>query len=177
MLSMYLQGLLDNPVVQGSEPLFAFLNPSTRHTDEKKQPVTQPEKTPWLRFASMKQRLKGGFGGFVSFVTLQDPSASKAGQDPLPDVAHAGTEADVDGEDAREARDSLMQPLLLLVDEIFELRGITQFLRRQMVAFVQLSYGNTINQVGCPAAAVALAVQGRSVAMQPPDGDAMCHPS
>lgn len=59
--------------------------------------------------------------------------------------AEDGEEED-DEEEDDEARDSSAKPLYGLIGELFELEGVSQWFRRSLIGFVQLTYGQTINR-------------------------------
>uniref|UniRef100_A0A182J9Z4 Sorting nexin-25 n=1 Tax=Anopheles atroparvus TaxID=41427 RepID=A0A182J9Z4_ANOAO len=45
-----------------------------------------------------------------------------------------------------EARDSIAEPLYTLLGEIFDLGGVFRWLRKSLISFVQITYGQTINR-------------------------------
>lgn len=48
-----------------------------------------------------------------------------------------------------EGRDAVAEPLYALLGEVFDLRGVFRWLRKTLIAFVQITYGRTISrQVG-----------------------------
>jgi len=48
-----------------------------------------------------------------------------------------------------ESKDAVAEPLYALLSEIFDLRGVFRWLRKTLIAFVQITYGRTISrQVG-----------------------------
>ncbi|KAF8787862.1 Sorting nexin-25 like protein [Argiope bruennichi] len=51
---------------------------------------------------------------------------------------------DIDNKEDR--RDSIAEPLYTLIGEIFELKGVFNWLRRSLIMFVQITYGQTINR-------------------------------
>lgn len=45
-----------------------------------------------------------------------------------------------------DKKDSIAEPLYTLIGEIFELKGVFNWLRRTLIIFVQITYGQTINR-------------------------------
>jgi sorting nexin-25 len=45
-----------------------------------------------------------------------------------------------------DTQDSIVEPIYLLLSEIFDLTGPFKFLRKSLISFVQLTYGSTINR-------------------------------
>ena len=43
-------------------------------------------------------------------------------------------------------KDSVAKPLYLLLNEVFELRGMFKWLRRTLMVFVKVSFGRSINR-------------------------------
>uniref|UniRef100_A0A5F9C2P7 Sorting nexin 25 n=1 Tax=Oryctolagus cuniculus TaxID=9986 RepID=A0A5F9C2P7_RABIT len=60
------------------------------------------------------------------------------------------TEEDSDlsdyGDDMDGKKDSLAEPCFMLIGEIFELRGMFKWVRRTLIALVQVTFGRTINK-------------------------------
>lgn len=45
-----------------------------------------------------------------------------------------------------DSKDAIAEPLYSLLSEIFDMRGVFKYLRKTLIAFVQVSYGRTINR-------------------------------
>ena len=45
-----------------------------------------------------------------------------------------------------DGKDSIAEPLYSLMSEIFDMRGLFKYLRKTLIAFVQVAYGRTINR-------------------------------
>lgn len=45
-----------------------------------------------------------------------------------------------------DAKDSIAEPLYALLGEIFDMGGVFKWLRRSLISFVQITYGQTINR-------------------------------
>uniref|UniRef100_A0AC11BRL9 Sorting nexin 25 n=2 Tax=Ovis aries TaxID=9940 RepID=A0AC11BRL9_SHEEP len=50
------------------------------------------------------------------------------------------------GDDADGRKDALAEPCFMLIGEIFELRGMFKWVRRTLIALVQVTFGRTINK-------------------------------
>ena len=180
VLEAYLNRALSNLLLQASEPLFVFLNPSTRNATPRS--AHQRKRGPWLGLSSLAGGVRDGLNAFADFVASPDSDGgsrrAKAEKKAAAEAAAAaaaaaaqigGGSGGIDAnnsasttttsasssretavaggaEEEEGAPDSLMESLYMLIDEIFELRGVSQFMRRQLVAFVQLSYGGTLNR-------------------------------
>lgn len=45
-----------------------------------------------------------------------------------------------------DTKDAIAEPLYALMSEIFDMRGLFKYLRKTLIAFVQVTYGRTINR-------------------------------
>lgn len=45
-----------------------------------------------------------------------------------------------------DTKDTIAEPLYSLLSEIFDMRGVFKYLRKTLIAFVQVTYGRTINR-------------------------------
>lgn len=45
-----------------------------------------------------------------------------------------------------DTKDTIAEPLYSLMSEIFDMRGLFKYLRKTLIAFVQVTYGRTINR-------------------------------
>uniref|UniRef100_A0A2M4AE09 Putative sorting nexin-25 n=1 Tax=Anopheles triannulatus TaxID=58253 RepID=A0A2M4AE09_9DIPT len=50
------------------------------------------------------------------------------------------------GDASSEVRDSIAEPLYALLGELFDLGGVFRWLRKSLISFVQITYGQTINR-------------------------------
>ncbi|XP_078677048.1 sorting nexin-25-like [Branchiostoma floridae x Branchiostoma belcheri] len=125
MLEAYLNEVLADETLCQSQVLFSFLSPSPDHL----KGSVQDKKT---RF-SITTLLKNLPGGDL----LHKQATVHEGED-LEDAIEDG--------DGRDGKDSIAEPLYTLLGEIFELRGVTKWLRRTLIAFVQVTFGASINK-------------------------------
>ncbi|XP_037635975.1 LOW QUALITY PROTEIN: sorting nexin-25 [Sebastes umbrosus] len=122
-LNAFLQRLLTDERLCQSEALYAFLSPSPEHLK-----VMSIQKKSSFSLASFLERLPGDF------------------------FSHTEEEADDDsdlsdyGDEADGRRDALAEPCFMLIGEIFELRGMFKWVRKTLIALVQVTFGRTINK-------------------------------
>uniref|UniRef100_A0A674IMG1 Sorting nexin 25 n=2 Tax=Terrapene triunguis TaxID=2587831 RepID=A0A674IMG1_9SAUR len=123
-LNNFLQKLLSDERLCQSEALYAFLSPSPEHL---KVIDVQGKKTAFS-LSSFLERLPGDFFPHQEEETEEDSDLSDYGDD-------------VDGK-----RDALAEPCFMLIGEIFELRGMFKWVRKTLIALVQVTFGRTINK-------------------------------
>uniref|UniRef100_A0A665T5P4 Sorting nexin 25 n=1 Tax=Echeneis naucrates TaxID=173247 RepID=A0A665T5P4_ECHNA len=113
---------LDERLCQ-SEALYAFLSPSPEHLK-----VMSIQKKSSFSLASFLERLPGDFF-----------SHTEEDADEDSDLSDYGDEAD-------GRKDALAEPCFMLIGEIFELRGMFKWVRKTLIALVQVTFGRTINK-------------------------------
>ncbi|XP_075959319.1 sorting nexin-25 isoform X2 [Anarhichas minor] len=122
-LNAFLQRLLTDERLCQSEALYAFLSPSPEYLK-----VMSIQKKSSFSLASFLERLPGDF------------------------FSHTEEEADDDsdlsdyGDETDGRRDALAEPCFMLIGEIFELRGMFKWVRKTLIALVQVTFGRTINK-------------------------------
>ncbi|KAG5844997.1 hypothetical protein ANANG_G00134090 [Anguilla anguilla] len=122
-LNTFLQKMLKDDRMCQSEALYAFLSPSPEHLK-----VMDIQKKSSFSLASFLERLPG------DFFSHQE----EEGEDDS-DLSDYGEEAD-------GKRDALAEPCFMLIGEIFELRGMFKWVRKTLIALVQVTFGRTINK-------------------------------
>ncbi|NP_001364961.1 sorting nexin-25 isoform 1 [Homo sapiens] len=123
-LNKFLQNLLSDERLCQSEALYAFLSPSP---DYLKVIDVQGKKNSFS-LSSFLERLPRDFFSHQEEETEEDSDLSDYGDD-------------VDGR-----KDALAEPCFMLIGEIFELRGMFKWVRRTLIALVQVTFGRTINK-------------------------------
>lgn len=123
-LNNFLQKLLSDERLYQSEVLYAFLSPSPEHL---KVMDVQGKKSSFS-LASFLERLPGEFFSHQEDETEEDSDLSDYGDD-------------LDGK-----KDALAEPCFMLIVEIFELRGMFKWVRKTLIALVQITFGRTINK-------------------------------
>uniref|UniRef100_A0A667YK55 Sorting nexin 25 n=1 Tax=Myripristis murdjan TaxID=586833 RepID=A0A667YK55_9TELE len=122
-LNAFLQRLLTDERLCQSEALYAFLSPSPEHLK-----VMSIQKKSSFSLASFLERLPGDFFSHTEEEAEDDS-----------DLSDYGDEAD-------GRKDALAEPCFMLIGEIFELRGMFKWVRKTLIALVQVTFGRTINK-------------------------------
>lgn len=122
-LNTFLQRMLSDERMCQSEALYAFLSPSPEHLKG-----IDIQKKSSFSLASFLEKLPG------DFFSHQEEEA-----DDDSDLSDYGDE--VDGR-----KDALAEPCFMLIGEIFELRGMFKWVRKTLIALVQVTFGRTINK-------------------------------
>ncbi|XP_051506282.1 sorting nexin-25-like isoform X2 [Myxocyprinus asiaticus] len=122
-LNTFLQKVLTDERMCQSEALYAFLSPSPEHLK-----VIDIQKKSSFSLASFLERLPGDF-----FSHQEDE-----GEDDS-DLSDYGDETE-------GRKDALAEPCFMLIGEIFELRGMFKWVRKTLIALVQVTFGRTINK-------------------------------
>ncbi|XP_031413956.1 sorting nexin-25 [Clupea harengus] len=122
-LNAFLQKMLTDERMCQSEALYAFLSPSPEHLK-----VMDIQKKSSFSLASFLERLPG------DFFSHQEEEAEDDS-----DLSDYGDEGD-------GKKDALAEPCFMLIGEIFELRGMFKWVRKTLIALVQVTFGRTINK-------------------------------
>uniref|UniRef100_A0ABI7X1X2 Sorting nexin 25 n=1 Tax=Felis catus TaxID=9685 RepID=A0ABI7X1X2_FELCA len=123
-LNKFLQNLLSDERLCQSEALYAFLSPSPDYL----KVIDVQGKKSTFSLSSFLERLPRDFFSHQEEETEEDSDLSDYGDD-------------VDGR-----KDALAEPCFMLIGEIFELRGMFKWVRRTLIALVQVTFGRTINK-------------------------------
>ncbi|CAN2388667.1 Sorting nexin C terminal [Pristimantis euphronides] len=123
-LNNFLQKLLSDERLYQSEVLYAFLSPSPEHL----KVIDVQGKKSSFSLSSFLERLPGDLFSHQEDETEEDSDLSDYGDD-------------VDGK-----KDALAEPCFMLIVEIFELRGMFKWVRKTLIALVQITFGRTINK-------------------------------
>nr|XP_048311570.1 sorting nexin-25 isoform X2 [Myodes glareolus] len=123
-LNKFLQNLLSDDRLCQSEALYAFLSPSP---DYLKVIDVQGKKNSFS-LSSFLEKLPRDFFSHQEEEMEEDSDLSDYGDD-------------VDGK-----KEALAEPCFMLIGEIFELRGMFRWVRRTLIALVQVTFGRTINK-------------------------------
>ncbi|OXB76769.1 UNVERIFIED_CONTAM: hypothetical protein H355_016250 [Colinus virginianus] len=123
-LNNFLQKLLSDERLCQSEALYAFLSPSPEHL----KVIDVQGKKSSFSLSSFLERLPCDWFSHQEEETEEDSDLSDYGEE-------------VDGK-----RDSIAEPCFMLIGEIFELRGMFKWVRKTLIALVQVTFGRTINK-------------------------------
>ncbi|KAL1509137.1 hypothetical protein ABEB36_003923 [Hypothenemus hampei] len=142
-IQKYLDFVLKNEILNQSEAVYSFLSPSSEHL---KQSSPSPKKS---RF-SFSTIFKSGSEQGTSFSILKDSSEENISQsldtvavDAIDFVKQQNGQGMKMSEDGK---DSIAEPLYALLSELFDMRGVFKYLRKTLIAFVQVTYGRNINR-------------------------------
>ncbi|XP_054719847.1 sorting nexin-25-like [Uloborus diversus] len=123
-LQTFLSAVTKDDGLNKSEALYDFLSPSPEYMKHPSGPQKKPFKFNLLQFFKGVQNTLGQFDESEDDELLfLDDSDSKD-----------------------DKKDSIAEPLYTLIGEIFELKGVFNWLRRTLIIFVQITYGQTINR-------------------------------
>lgn len=135
-LQTFLSLLTSNENIYKSEELYLFLSQSPENL---RQPISvqiKPNtKSRSLPFANL----------FGITYTYESQSSNELNAEDSEQLDKQFLILD-DLENKENIKDDIAEPLYNLISEIFELRGVSKWLRRSLVTFVQVSYGQTINK-------------------------------
>ncbi|KAG8453705.1 hypothetical protein GDO86_000364 [Hymenochirus boettgeri] len=123
-LNLFLQNLLTDERLYQSEVLYAFLSPSPEHL----KVIDIQGKKSSFSLSSFLERFPGDFFSHQEDEIEEEVDLSDYGDD-------------VDGK-----KDALAEPCFMLIVEIFELRGMFKWVRKTLIALVQITFGRTINK-------------------------------
>uniref|UniRef100_A0AAA9U0I0 Sorting nexin 25 n=1 Tax=Bos taurus TaxID=9913 RepID=A0AAA9U0I0_BOVIN len=116
--------LLSDERLCQSEALYAFLSPSPDYL----KVIDVQGKKASFSLASFLERLPRDFFSHQEEEAEEDSDLSDY------------------GDDADGRKDALAEPCFMLIGEIFELRGMFKWVRRTLIALVQVTFGRTINK-------------------------------
>ncbi|XP_066961778.1 sorting nexin-25-like isoform X2 [Macrobrachium rosenbergii] len=123
----YFDAVLADEKLSGSELIYAFLSPSPEHL---KQAEIQRKKSKF----SFSTLFRGGDG------------KSDSDEEELGLIIDGGEASGDGGVGGEGGRDSVAEPLFSFLEELCELRGVSKWLRKTLISFVQITYGKTINK-------------------------------
>ncbi|MBN3301739.1 SNX25 protein, partial [Amia calva] len=123
-LNTFLQKMLSDERMCQSEALYAFLSPSPEYL----KVIDIQGKKSSFSLASFLERLPGDFFSHQEEEAEEDSDLSDYGEE-------------TDGK-----KDALAEPCFMLIGEIFELRGMFKWVRKTLIALVQVTFGRTINK-------------------------------
>ncbi|XP_013368419.1 PREDICTED: sorting nexin-25 isoform X3 [Chinchilla lanigera] len=118
------ENLLSDERLCQSEALYAFLSPSPDYL----KAIDVQGKKNTFSLSSFLEKLPRDFFSHQEEEPEEDSDLSDYGDD-------------VDGR-----KDALAEPCFMLIGEIFELRGMFKWVRRTLIALVQVTFGRTINK-------------------------------
>lgn len=148
-----------------SEAIYAFLSPSSEHLKQ----TTSSTKKSKFSFSTLFKRLGWRFDPIecqYNFILSYSNSNNSENTSKESTYSRESEEDDisqyldgissidsndlkfngVSGKIVDDGKDSIAEPLYALMSEIFDMRGLFKYLRKTLIAFVQITYGRTINR-------------------------------
>lgn len=136
--------MLEDDHLNQCEAIYSFLSPSSEHL---KQTTELPKKSKFSFSTLFKSNSEHSSKDSQSIIR---ESAEEDISQCLD--APGGTEFDgtkINGNSSKlldDSKDTIAEPLYSLMSEIFDMRGVFKYLRKTLIAFVQVTYGRTINR-------------------------------
>ncbi|XP_071038041.1 sorting nexin-25 isoform X1 [Parasteatoda tepidariorum] len=131
-LQTFLSAVTKDDGLNKSEALYDFLSPSPEYMKHPPVPPKRPFKLNLLQF----------FKGIPQTVVGTLQNTLNQFDDPVDEELLF-----LDDSDSKDdKKDSIAEPLYVLIGEIFELKGVFNWLRKSLITFVQITYGSTINR-------------------------------
>ncbi|XP_031338942.1 sorting nexin-25 isoform X1 [Photinus pyralis] len=145
-IQKYLEFVLEDDRLNQSEAIYSFLSPSSEHL---KHSTPSPKKSKFS-FSTLFKGNSSEQGSRDSQTTSRQSEDDNISQ--CLDAPGGGGDADYskfNGNSARfldDNKDTIAEPIYSLMSEIFDMRGVFKYLRKTLIAFVQVTYGRTINR-------------------------------
>ncbi|KAI4462490.1 sorting nexin [Holotrichia oblita] len=144
-IQKYLQFILEDDRLNQSEAIYSFLSPSSEHLKHT-TPSTKKSKFSFSTLFKSNSNELSSKDATYSLRESEDEDISQyldgSGSVDSVDVKLNG----VGGKIVDDGKDSIAEPLYSLMSEIFDMRGLFKYLRKTLIAFVQITYGRTINR-------------------------------
>nr|XP_022906354.1 sorting nexin-25 isoform X1 [Onthophagus taurus] len=141
-IQKYLQFILEDDRLNQSEAIYSFLSPSSEHL---KHTTPSPKKSKFSFSTLFKSNNEQN--------SRDTPFTLRENEED--DLSQCLEGSSIDTVDSRlnggakiidDGKDSIAEPLYSLLTEIFDMRGLFKYLRKTLIAFVQITYGRTINK-------------------------------
>ncbi|XP_017769839.1 PREDICTED: sorting nexin-25 isoform X2 [Nicrophorus vespilloides] len=143
-IQKYLEFILEDDRLNQSEAIYSFLSPSSEHLKHT-APSTKKSK---FSFSTL---FKSNNDANVKELNLIRDSEEEDISQYL-DAPGSSEQSDgykMNGHSKlgiEDSKDTIAEPLYSLMSEIFDMRGLFKYLRKTLIAFVQITYGRTINR-------------------------------
>ncbi|XP_039440568.1 sorting nexin-25 [Culex pipiens pallens] len=146
-IQKYLNFILEDDHLNQSEALYEFLSPSSDRLKQSTNPSPSKKDKSKFSLATLfkanSEKLDQFWGPHfrlhsADFADDDQVSMYLEGSSAENGSSKAATDAD--------AKDSIAEPLYALLGEIFDMGGVFKWLRRSLISFVQITYGQTINR-------------------------------
>ncbi|KAK4887229.1 hypothetical protein RN001_003500 [Aquatica leii] len=142
-IQKYLEFVLEDDRLNQSEAIYSFLSPSSEHL---KHTTPSPKKSKF----SFSTLFKSGSNEQGSKDSQNIPRQSE--DEDISQCLDGSGDVDyikLNGHSVKvldDGKDTIAEPLYALMSEIFDMRGVFKYLRKTLIAFVQVTYGRTINR-------------------------------
>ncbi|XP_053400334.1 sorting nexin-25-like isoform X2 [Mercenaria mercenaria] len=120
-LNDYLKAIMKDERLSDSQALYGFLTPTPEY------------------FQQPGQDKKSGF--FLKNIFKSLPSIGQDSRDTEDDLLFSAEDRTDD-----RSKDSIAEPLYDLINEVYELKGMFKWLRKSFIAFVEVTFGRSINR-------------------------------
>lgn len=140
---------MENTKLIESEFLFAFLSPSC---DKLKTIQPSPKKAKFFSLATLFKSSTSSNSSTDQMWGTRDNNDDDEDLLLVADGNETHMETSKDSKSSSSAnhfedlKDSIAEPIYLLLSEIFDLTGPFKFLRKSLISFVQLTFGSSINR-------------------------------
>ncbi|KAL4640544.1 sorting nexin-25-like [Arapaima gigas] len=136
-LNAFLEKTMSDERLCQSEALYGFLSPFPDYLKD-----TAIQKKSSFCLSSFLERLPG------DLFSHQEASTTKKQQTHSEPQEEGDDDSDVSdcGDEVDGRRDGVAEPCFMLIGEIFELRGMFKWVRKTLIALVQVTFGRTINK-------------------------------
>ncbi|KAH8387562.1 hypothetical protein KR093_007832, partial [Drosophila rubida] len=139
-IQKFLNFILEDDHLNGSEAIYTFLSPSSDHL---KQTLPSPKKSKF----SLSTLFKSDAAKAHDSNKASDPFwGLQRDDDDMSTYLDGETSSDAKLQADLDSKDSIAEPMYALMGEIFDMGGVFKWLRKSIISFVQITYGRTINR-------------------------------
>ncbi|KXJ81886.1 sorting nexin-25 [Aedes albopictus] len=145
-IQKYLNFILEDDHLNQSEALYEFLSPSSEKLKQSANPSPSKKQSKFslaTLFKANSEKLDQFWGPHFRLNTADFPDDDQVSMYLEGSTAENGSSK---AQQDPDAKDSIAEPLYSLLGEIFDMGGVFKWLRRSLISFVQITYGQTINR-------------------------------
>ncbi|XP_058443112.1 sorting nexin-25 [Malaya genurostris] len=145
-IQKYLNFILEDDHLNQSEALYEFLSPSSERLKQSTLPSPSKKQSKFslaTLFKANSEKMDQFWGSHFKLNVVDFPDDDQVSmylEGSTGDNGNSKVQPDSD------AKDSIAEPLYALLGEIFDMGGVFKWLRRSLISFVQITYGQTINR-------------------------------
>ncbi|XP_001658823.2 sorting nexin-25 [Aedes aegypti] len=144
-IQKYLNFILEDDHLNQSEALYEFLSPSSEKLKQSANPSPSKKQSKFslaTLFKANSEKLDQFWGPHFRLNTADFPDDDQVSMYLEGSAENGAAKSQQDP----DAKDSIAEPLYSLLGEIFDMGGVFKWLRRSLISFVQITYGQTINR-------------------------------